>query len=164
MSWAVLWVFICTVHLTVRSYHVTYAFQSEFTLHSCLNVKELLTWNRRNIWNLSDCNGTRMQRTDKYSQHNSIIWLVWLNGWVLVYELSRCKFESGCCHLNFRYHACFEQGVPWHSEIYRVRNHSEIRTWHDKNIRTSEYITIFIKSLWKSDARANVKLFWTFFK
>ena len=160
MSWAVLWVFICTVHLTVRSYHVTYAFQSEFTLHSCLNVKELLTWNRRNIWNLSDCNGTRMQ----YSQHNSIIWLVWLNGWVLVYELSRCKFESGCCHLNFRYHACFEQGVPWHSEIYRVRNHSEIRTWHDKNIRTSEYITIFIKSLWKSDARGNVKLFWTFFK
>ena len=22
------------------------------------------------------------------------------------------RFESCCCHLNFRYHACFEQGVP----------------------------------------------------
>ena len=29
-------------HLTVCSYHVTYAFQSESTLYSCLNVKELL--------------------------------------------------------------------------------------------------------------------------
>ena len=28
---------------TVCSYHVTYAFQSESTLYSCLNVKELLT-------------------------------------------------------------------------------------------------------------------------
>ena len=134
------------------------------TLYSCLNVKELLAWSRRDIWNSSDWNGTRMQRTDKYSQHNSIIWLVWLNGWVLVYELSRCEFQSLCCHLNFRYHACFEQGVPRHSENYSVRIHSEMRTWHDKNIQTSEYITTFIKSLWKSDVRANVELFWTFFQ
>ena len=28
--------------LTVCSYHVTYAYQSESTLFSCLNVKELL--------------------------------------------------------------------------------------------------------------------------
>ena len=40
-----------------------------------------------------------MHRTDKYSQHSSIIWLVWLNGWVFVYELSGCGFESRCCHL-----------------------------------------------------------------
>ena len=37
------------VRLTVCSYHVTYAFQNEFTLYSCLNVKELLTQNRREI-------------------------------------------------------------------------------------------------------------------
>ena len=36
---------------------------------------------------------------------------VWLNGWVFVYKFSGCGFESRCCHLNFRYHACFEQGV-----------------------------------------------------
>ena len=59
--------------------------------------------------------------TDKYSQHNgSIIWPVWLNGGVFVYKLSGCGFESRCCHLNFTYGACFEQGVPWHSGKSRV--------------------------------------------
>ena len=37
-----------------------------------------------------------MHRTDKYSQHNSIIWPIWLNGRVFVYELSGCGFESRC--------------------------------------------------------------------
>ena len=31
---------------------------SEFTLCKCLNVKELCAWDRRDIWILSDCNGT----------------------------------------------------------------------------------------------------------
>ena len=51
---AMLWVLICTVHLTVCSYHVTYVFQSESTLYSCLNFKESLAWNRHDIWSLSD--------------------------------------------------------------------------------------------------------------
>ena len=34
---------------SVCSYHVTYAFQSESTLYVCLNVKELLAQNRRDI-------------------------------------------------------------------------------------------------------------------
>ena len=38
--------------LTVCSYHVTYAFQSESTLYSCPNVKELLARS-------SNCNWTR---------------------------------------------------------------------------------------------------------
>ena len=54
-----MWVLICTVHLTVYSYHFTYVFQSEFTLYSCLNVKKLLSRSRRKVWSLSDCNGTR---------------------------------------------------------------------------------------------------------
>ena len=62
--------------------HVMYAFQSESTLYSCLNVKELLAWNRRDIWDLSDSNGIRA--------------------------------------LNFRYGACFEQGVSWYSANYRA--------------------------------------------
>ena len=45
LRYAVFWVLICTVHLTV-CYHVPYMFQSESTLCSCLNVKELLAWNR----------------------------------------------------------------------------------------------------------------------
>ena len=40
-------------------YHVAYEFESESTLCSCLNVKELLARSRRHIWRLSDCNGTR---------------------------------------------------------------------------------------------------------
>ena len=58
-DWAVFWVPICTVHLTVYSCHVTYTFQSESTLYSCLNVKEFLARSRHEIWILSDCNGIR---------------------------------------------------------------------------------------------------------
>ena len=58
---AVFWALICMVHLTVCSCHLTYAFQSESTLYSCLNVKELLARSRREIWRWSDCNWTRSQ-------------------------------------------------------------------------------------------------------
>ena len=62
----------------------TYLFHSEYLLYSCLNIKELFTRNRRDIWSLSNNNGTG-----------------WLNGWVFVYELSGFGFESRCCHLHF---------------------------------------------------------------
>ena len=78
-DWAVLWVLICTVHMTV-----------------------------------------------------------WPNGWVFLYKLNGCGFESRCSHLNLKYRACFEQGVPWHSGKYRVWIHSQTRTWHDKNIQSGE--------------------------
>ena len=39
---------------------------------------------------------------------------------VFVYELGGCGFDARCSHLNFRYHTCFEQGVPWHSGNYSV--------------------------------------------
>ena len=58
-DWASLWVLVYMVHLTVCSCHVTYTFQSESTLYSCLNVKGLLARSRRKIWSLSDCNWTR---------------------------------------------------------------------------------------------------------
>ena len=40
---------VCTVRLTVCSYHVTYAFQGESTLYSSLNVTELVARSRREI-------------------------------------------------------------------------------------------------------------------
>ena len=46
---------------TVCSCHFTYAFQSESTLYSCLNIKELLAQSRCEIRGLSDCNCTRTQ-------------------------------------------------------------------------------------------------------
>ena len=81
-----------------------------------------------------------MHRTDKYSQHSSIIWSVWLNGWMLVDESSGCGFESSWSHLNFRFRACFEQGLSWHSGNYRVWIQSETRTWHDQNIQSKSHI------------------------
>ena len=45
---------------------------------------------------------TQMHRTDKYSQHSSIFWPVWLNGRVFVYELSGCGSESRC-YLEWRF-------------------------------------------------------------
>ena len=83
--------------------HVEYVFQSESTLYSCLNVKKLLArskqaWYLKFKWLQQDRthnhlvrvwihletptvndNLQQMHRTDKYSQHNSTIWPVWLN-------------------------------------------------------------------------------------
>ena len=56
--WTMLWVLFCTVQFTQCFYHFKNEFQSESRLHSCLNVKELLAWNRCNIWSLSDSNMT----------------------------------------------------------------------------------------------------------
>ena len=64
-------------------------------------------------------------------------WPVWLNCWVFVYELSGCGFESSCSHLNFRFRACFEQGVPWHSGNYSVDSLWNVPVWHDKNIQSN---------------------------
>ena len=78
-----------------------------------------------NLKRVRDMIGTynQMHRTDTYSQHSSIFWPVCLNGWELVYELSGCGFEFRY-HLNFRYRACFEQGVPRQSGNYNVWIHS----------------------------------------
>ena len=81
--------------------------------------------------------------TVQISTHNSsIIWPVWLNGWLFVYELNGSGFESSCSHLNFRFCACFAQGGPWHLGNCRVWIHFETRTWH-KNIKAN--LNIFLK-------------------
>ena len=86
------------VLLTVCSYHVTYAFQTESTLHSCLNVKELLARSRREIWSLIDCNWTR--------NHNHLVHKRTLNNlaklarWVSVCLWTKCcGFKSSYSHL-----------------------------------------------------------------
>ena len=80
---------------------------------------------------------SQMHHTDKYSQHSSTIWSVWLNIWVFIYKLNGCGFESRCSHLSLRYDACFEQGISWHSGNYRVWIHVQTRTWHDKNMQSN---------------------------
>ena len=54
-----------------------------------------------------------MHRTDNYLQHSSIVWPVWLNGRVFVYELSGCGFESHCSHLKTLFLAVVLAPVPF---------------------------------------------------
>ena len=132
---------LCCDNLSVRCiwlyvYHVTYAFQSESTIDIQATIECGFTLKRVRDMIITY---SQMHRTDKFSQHSSIIWPAWLNGWVFVYELSGCGFESSCSHFTFRFRACFEQGVPWHSGNYRVWIHSETRTWHDNNIQSNSF-------------------------
>ena len=73
----------------------------------------------------------------RYSQHSSIIWPVWLNGWVFVHELNSCGFESRFGHLSVRCRACFEEEVPSHSNNCRLKILSKTRMWHDKNTQSN---------------------------
>ena len=85
----------------------------------CLNVCSLSESNKCRFTLKLVCDMiitcSQMHHTAKNSLHSSVIWPVWLNGWVFIYKLTGCKFLSCCCHLNCRYGACFEQGVRWHS-------------------------------------------------
>ena len=77
---------------------------------------------------------SQLYRTDKYSQTSYIIWSFWSYFWVIVFVLSGSGFKSTCSHLNFRFRACLDQGVPSASCKNRVWLHSETHTLHDKNI------------------------------
>ena len=95
-----------------------------------------------------DCNWSRTHNhlVHKRTLNHLANWTVWLNGWVFFYELNGCWFENSCSYLNFRFRACFEQGVLWHSGNYRVWTHPETRTWHDKNIQYDflEFYQVFL--------------------
>ena len=82
--------------------HITYAFQSESTSYICLNVKEILTWNRREIWSLSDGNETRTQNHLVRKQILNYLaktnkWLSWILS-TFLYVAFNCRFLF--CHLR----------------------------------------------------------------
>ena len=58
--------------LTVCYYHVKYLFQSESTLYSCLNVKELLAQNRCDIWSLGDSGNIQTHNHLVINKHSTI--------------------------------------------------------------------------------------------
>ena len=65
----------------------------EFRLYSCLNVKELLDRNNRNIWSLSESNGIRIQNQLVHKQ-------------TLNYLAKMVKWFS--CVLSFYLHGAFD--------------------------------------------------------
>ena len=59
--------------LTVCSRHVTYAFQSESTLYSCLNVKNSLLETGAKVWSVDSLDMTKhaVKCTVQISTHNT---------------------------------------------------------------------------------------------
>ena len=82
--------------------HVTYAFQSESTLYFCLNVKELFGRNRRDIWSLSDCSGTRTHNHLVFQRTlNTLAKLTkWLSWVVSTYLYGAFDFMFLSCHVR----------------------------------------------------------------
>ena len=102
-DWDVFWVLTCTVHLTVCSCQVTYAFQSESTPYSYLNVKELLARSRRELWMWSDCNCART--------HNHLVLKRTFNHWAKLAKWLGCvlsiylcgAFDCCSCHVTYAF-------------------------------------------------------------
>ena len=106
--------------MTLCYYYVTYAFQSESTLYICLNDKELLARNRRDIWSLGDWNWTPTHNhwVRKRTLNHLVKLTKWLS-WVVrtdLYDEFDCMFLS--CHVRISewietlYFPEF-QGTPW---------------------------------------------------
>ena len=100
--WSFFLAIICRVHLAACSCHVTYAFQSESTLYSWLNVKELLAPSRHEIWSWSDCNCTRTQ--NHLSGKRTLNHLVQLPEWLKFFLSSYLYGAIDCmllwCHIR----------------------------------------------------------------
>ena len=129
-DWAVFWVLICTVHLTVCSCHVTYPFQSESTLYICLTVKKSLARSRREIWSLSDCNWTRIQNhlLCKRTLNHLVKLAKWLSCAMntYLYGTFDCMFLSNQCLivkelLGWVVKELIDQGTPWLSVRLRTK-------------------------------------------
>ena len=103
---------------TVCYYHATYAFYSDDTIYSWLNVKERLTPNRRDIWSLSDSNRIRT--------HNYLVRKRTLNhlakqanDWAVVRAYLNGAFD---CYVIIMPRTCF-----------RVNPHSIVAAWMSRN-------------------------------
>ena len=95
------WIFICTVNLTVCSGNVTYAFQRESALYSCVNVKELLARRRCQIWSLSDFNWTRTQNHLAYKR--TLNHMAKLTEWLSLFWVHICRVNLTVCFCHVRY-------------------------------------------------------------
>ena len=106
-----------------------------------------------NYLEISDCSWTwthnHLVHKRTLNHLAKMVWPIWLYDWVFIYELSDFGFESSSSHLNFRFRACSEQGVSWHSGNCRVWIYSEMRTWHDKNIQYLEINFCYNFRLWQ---------------
>ena len=103
----------------VKIFQFKFLVVTEMWIHS-----EILTWHDKNI-----------QSNAPYREvlTTQLNYLASLAKWLSVRFRISCGFESSCSHLNFRFCACFEQGVLWHSYNYRVWN--AYVTWKEHTVR-----------------------------
>ena len=105
---------VITTKLVFVGYRL-FVFESYLMLFSCLCKYNVTKWPTR----IQTHNNLIRKRTLNHLEKLAK-WPVWLNDKVFADELSSFGFESGWCHLNFRFRSCSEQGFPWHSTNYRV--------------------------------------------
>ena len=80
---------VCSYHGVSEWIHILYLPECQGTIEWWFTLKRVRDMIRTY---------SQIHSIDKYSQHSSIIWPVWLNGWVLVYQISGCEFESRYYH------------------------------------------------------------------
>ena len=85
-----------TIFSVVGSCQVKYAFHSESTLYTCLNVKELLARRRSQVWSLNYCNWTPTQ--NHWLRKQTLNHLAKLTYELSGSEISGSVFESSCSH------------------------------------------------------------------
>ena len=105
--------------------------------NSCSTITEMLVHSRFESSN---------NITNSFSDSN-VIWIhnhlvrkptARLNGWVFVYELSGCGFESRFCQTSVMAPASGKHFLDIQAN-YRMWVQSETRTWHDNNIQLFRY-------------------------
>ena len=117
--------------MTVCYYHVTYAFQSESTLHSYLNVKELLAQNRLNIWSLSDSNRIRDYNhlvCKRKLNHLAKLANDWAVLWILTVPLKHIMYASQNESTFYRWLNVKELLARNRCDMWNLSDTSRIRT------------------------------------
>ena len=98
----------------------------ESTLYSWLNVKEILIWNRRNIWILSDCN--RIRTHYHLIRKRTLNHLAKLAKW-LSFVASTYLYGAFDCVFLACHNACQSE-----STLYSCLNVKEVLSQNRRNI------------------------------
>ena len=152
------------VHLTVRCYHVTDAFQKESSLYNCVNIKEILDWNRRNIWSLSYYNRTRThnslvrKQTLNHLVKHPTIWPNWPNDWVVLWVLICTVHLTVCCyHLTYAFQSESSLYICLNAQV-QLNHLARFVKWLSVGWRT-KWLWVRVPLMW---LRLQVlRLFWT---
>ena len=146
---------LCSEYLLVRCC-VTYAFESESTHYSCLNVKELLVGSRRIMWSLSDCNLPWIQN---HLKEHSTICPNWPNDWALFWVFI-WTVQLTVCSYNVR-NAFQSESTLYPASICCSWRRLEVvlktsckyvlkTSWKTKNCCAEDVLKTYLEDVWKT--------------